>query len=312
MLPNTRLGGVIVVFTLLVFGLPSPPAFVVGGEKDKDAIIKMLKEQVERQEKEAKVRQQELELIQSRNKELLMLVKDLADLQKTLRQAKADLVLKLKDLEIDAEARRKEHQVKIKEIERQISNAQTALAQALLTNKRQADEIAVLNKTITDREKLIVQLEADFKVIRVQAQNFEALARARQIQNEKLLEQIRELTTTRPPFKGERDPNAPNPPAVNVTGKIEKLDPKDPTLVQISLGTDHGVNKNHTLDVYRIKPEPKYLGMIRILEAYQQKSVAQVIKVGAAAPMLREGDLVTSKLGASKDEPKKGKDDKKK
>ena len=43
-----------------------------------------------------------------------------------------------------------------------------------------------------------------------------------------------------------RNPNEPNPPAVMVNGKIEKV---DADLVQISLGTDQGVNKNNTLDV---------------------------------------------------------------
>ena len=121
--------------------------------------------------------------------------------------------------------------------------------------ERQQKEIILLEKTIAEREALIVELEADMKVVRVQAANFEGLARARQTQNEILLQLVRELTRKvallesggKPKAVGK--PNELNPPAVNVNGKIEKVDDKDPTLVQISLGTDHGINKNHTLQV---------------------------------------------------------------
>jgi hypothetical protein len=95
------------------------------------------------------------------------------------------------------------------------------------------------------------------------------------------------------------DANAPNPPSVKVDGKIEVVDDKDgTTLVQVSLGRDQGVEKNHTLDVYRLRPEPKYLGMIRIVEAYNHKAVGRLISNGNPAfrPQLRANDLVTSKV----------------
>ncbi len=205
-----------------------------------------------------------------------------------------------------AALKEKADEEKIKQFENQAIAAQNLLQQALSTNKRMAAEITVLNQSITDRESLIVKLQADINVVRVQAQNFESLARARQLQNEGLLEKVRELTRqyalreagVNPDALAIRDPNAPNPPAVAVNGRIEMVDAKDNTLIQISLGTDHGVHKNHTLDVYRTKPEAKYLGMIRILEAYHQRSVAQLVTSGNTAyrPPLRPDDLVASKL----------------
>jgi len=68
--------------------------------------------------------------------------------------------------------------------------------------------------------------------------------------------------------------------------------------VQISLGTDHGVNKNNTLDVFRTTPEVKYLGMVRILEANHRESVARLIPSGNAAfrIQLKQGDIVSSKI----------------
>lgn len=213
---------------------------------------------------------------------------------------------KVLELQSIIKAQEKTQNIKIKEFENQAIAAQTALQQSLITQKRQADQITVLEKTISDREALIVKLEADIKVVRVQAQNFESLARARQIQNENLLEQVRDLTRTiarlesgvNPDSINPRDPNSPNMPAVAVDGRIEKVDDKDNSLIQISLGTDHGVAKNHTLIVYRTRPEPKYLGMVRVVEAYHQKSVAQLMTSGNQAfrPQLLKDDLVTSKL----------------
>lgn len=50
--------------------------------------------------------------------------------------------------------------------------------------------------------------------------------------------------------------------------------------LEVSLGSDDGLEKGHEMDVYRLgptTPENKYLGRIRIVEAKPDKSVAQVL-----------------------------------
>jgi hypothetical protein len=193
-----------------------------------------------------------------------------------------------------------------KDLQNQLANATTTNEQLLKTQQRHVNEIAHLNTVIKDREVAIVRFEADIKRYRNDAVQFEALAKTRQIQNENLLEQLRGVTLALAKLQagvgvevaggGVRDPNGPNPPAVAVNGKIEKVD--GPDLVLLSLGTDHGVNKGNTLDVYRTQPDAKYLGMVRIIDANHHQSVARLIPTGNAAfrAKLREGDLVTSKL----------------
>ncbi len=91
--------------------------------------------------------------------------------------------------------------------------------------------------------------------------------------------------------------NDANPPNTMVKGKIEKVDPKDSSLVQISVGTDHGVNKNNTMEVFRTSPTPKYLGMVRIVDASPHHAVGRlIVPAGLSRPQLREGDLVWSRL----------------
>jgi hypothetical protein len=111
--------------------------------------------------------------------------------------------------------------------------------------------------------------------------------------NEALLEKIRESGGGN--IQIDRDPLRPNPPSEQVDGKVEKV---DGDIVLINVGSDNGLNKGNTLDVYRREPEAKYLGMIRIMEARPTQSVARLIKntaPGSAAKLL-PGDLVTSKV----------------
>jgi hypothetical protein len=212
----------------------------------------------------------------------------------------------IKDTETKMQVMEDGYKVEKEQLQLQVKDATTTNEQLLKTQQRHVNEIAHLNTVIKDREVAIVRLEADIKRYRNDAVQFEALAKTRQIQNENLLEQLRGTTLALAKLQagvgvevaggGGRDPNAPNPPAVVVNGKIEKVDGVD--LVLLSLGTDHGVAKGNTLDVYRTQPDAKYLGMVRIIDANHHQSVARLIPTGNAAfrAKLREGDLVTSKL----------------
>jgi hypothetical protein len=226
-------------------------------------------------------------------------VRDYKDLQIELEQSHQ----KLKDQEVAAKAMKVTLQVDIADRDNKLKDADLSLKQALAAKQRLTDEIAVLNSAIKDRESTIVQLQASVKVFRQQAQNFESIARTRQIQNENLLEQLRDVTRAlalkdsgvSPERMVVRNPNDPNPPAFKIDGKIEKV---EGTLVQLTLGTDHGLQENNTLDVYRLQPNPQYLGMVRIVDARHHTSVGRLIPSGSGASKLqpREGDLVTSKF----------------
>lgn len=214
----------------------------------------------------------------------------------------------LKQTNYDADQKRKakeaEYIVRVAELEVMLREKDLTNNETKGASQRFADEIALQTKTIQDRESTIVRMEADAKKLRTEAVQFEALARTRQSQLEALLVQVRELTVAatreragvgNPDVMVLRNPNEPNPPAVRVNGQVEKV---DIDLIQISLGTDHGIARNNTLDVYRLQPEPKYLGMVRIVDANDHQSVARLIPTGNATfrTPLRVGDLVTSKL----------------
>jgi RNA polymerase sigma factor (sigma-70 family) len=88
------------------------------------------------------------------------------------------------------------------------------------------------------------------------------------------------------------------PPSGEVNGVVEKINKDDPTMISISIGSDAGLAKNQTLDVYRLRPAPQYLGKIRILDVAPAGAVAQRIGNPGKRTPLKVGDLVTSGLTA--------------
>ncbi len=161
--------------------------------------------------------------------------------------------------------------------------------------QREGDEFA---KFVRELQTKLLASQDEAKRAKEEALVAEARANLLQARIDLLLAQVRESTQKAAVAEVKNKVNPPkrepvaNPPVIKVDGKIEKL---AGDLVQINLGTDHGLEKNHTLEVYRLQPEAKYLGMIRIVEVSATSAIARsVAPPGKAA--LKVGDRVTSKL----------------
>ena len=72
-------------------------------------------------------------------------------------------------------------------------------------------------------------------------------------------------------------------------------------LVSISIGTDAGVVRGTTLDVYRLDP-PIYLGSLRIIEAHPDESIGKPTRVTPGKDIktggkdIQIGDHVTNSI----------------
>lgn len=89
--------------------------------------------------------------------------------------------------------------------------------------------------------------------------------------------------------------SAKNPPVENVEGLIKTTDSTG--LVKISIGSDAGLARGNTLEVFRLASIPsqsKYLGTIRILEVSATEAVAQ--PAGRIIAPLQPGDRVASRI----------------
>jgi RNA polymerase sigma factor (sigma-70 family) len=81
-----------------------------------------------------------------------------------------------------------------------------------------------------------------------------------------------------------------NAPRVEVKGKVSRVDGK---LVVIDIGVDAGLLRGHTLEVYRLGKNPKYVGRIKIIEVTAKEAVGQA--TGRMAAAVEVGDEVAAR-----------------
>jgi hypothetical protein len=96
--------------------------------------------------------------------------------------------------------------------------------------------------------------------------------------------------------KNPRRPVKNNPPRKNVRGTVKAVD-RENLLVTITIGSDAGLKKGHTLEVFRLGANNKssvYLGRIVILEVKAKAAVAK--RLGQRKLPVKPGDQVASKL----------------
>lgn len=176
---------------------------------------------------------------------------------------------------------------------------------ALAAQERMRQENEGLKKTIEDREGRLVILHEKYKLSQDLAMSLDRDLKFSQERNQGLLKRngeleitISELTLGKNVASGAlpKDPLSPNPPPKFVKGVIERVDNVDKSLVRVSLGTDHGLKVNNTLEVYRMNPT-EYVGMIRIEDAHHHTSVGRLVRLPGTQPRaVREGDVVSSSL----------------
>ena len=197
---------------------------------------------------------------------------------------KEELKQKLVDQEKVAKAQLNSQKLMTEEATTRAGEADLNTQKAIAERDRLKLEINALSATVQNRDATILTLQTDNKKYRTEAIAQENIAKATQSRNEYLLGQnqdlLRKLALKEAGVGREgalaKDPNAPNPPPTYLKGKIDKVDPTDRTLAQISLGSDQGLKQNQTLEVFRLGPDPQYIGMIRIVDAKEHVSVGKL------------------------------------
>jgi hypothetical protein len=237
--------------------------------------------------------------------------KTIAD-QKTQNDlALADLRTKLKAREDEASKLRDD----IKILAADLESEKLKVAEAIASAKKSEDDakrLELANKdllqVIEKRDLEIVKLETENrkeKVIVAQERGRAEAAIARVQGQEERINQLEktllERDLARTSLTQVKDPNQPHPPAVSITGRVTYVDGKDPSIIEVSLGTDHGLNKDNTLDVYRLDPRPEYLGMVKIMRADPHTSIGKMMRVAGVSPSpVRKGDSVSSDITRAK------------
>jgi hypothetical protein len=207
---------------------------------------------------------------------------------------------KERDVAKRAQARAEQENAALKADERGKSAEATTVVESLEARRKQVlkleeekeqlrkDKIAVIEEKNKERAARI-QADVDSRYYKARALELESQVKEAHRELIKMQGGITGTVTTRK--KGEE-----NPPRENVEGRITRVDPED-NLVQLSIGSDSGLEPGHTLKVFRLHPIPeqsRYLGVIEVLTVRPHEAVGRPLKP-MAVPM-RPNDRVAARL----------------
>jgi hypothetical protein len=185
--------------------------------------------------------------------------------------------------------------------------AQIAAEKAAEEAKRLQKEMEYIQTVVEDRQKAVVKLQEDLAQARnaEQAAKNDSVTSAARLQSiyEQLKEKdklIADLTKKNQPSgapgASPRDASYTNPPPVYVKGRVEQVDDTDKSLVKISVGSDSGLRKDQTMEVYRLSP-PTYIGRLVIVDADLHHAIGRLIRQpGTPVASVQPGDQVASTL----------------
>jgi len=228
------------------------------------------------------------------------------------RQAYLDETVKLKDALVKAEQEATKANQDKEEAGRRHETAVAALNQRLNDENKRSNsfqgslqgmtaelerrqrEVNYLGGLLAQRDDQLKTYEKAAEDARDQKVQFEMQARSEHQRNLRLLQQledqtrqIRQASVVAPPG------TVVNPPQADLSGLITKTDSQS-GLVTLDIGSDAGLTKGNTLEVFRLSPEPKYLGTLEILAVRPNESVGK--QVGPYRSQLHVGDRVSSNI----------------
>lgn len=184
------------------------------------------------------------------------------------------------------------------------SNQQNALATKYTTevDKRQ-DDVSQLHEELRKEKQINTALVRKNADLTDQATVAQIERRAVQDQNNRLEKQLQQMAKDNARMRANGTSatlaraGGKNPPPENVEGLVKVTDPSS-NLMTITIGSDAGLAKGHTLELFRLNPDSptqsKYLGTVRILEADAKQAVVQ--PVGRLSDKPQAGDRVASRI----------------
>lgn len=187
------------------------------------------------------------------------------------------------------------------------ANADSTLADMA----RMKDERAQMQAALDKRNADVIGLQKQMQTVRDDAVAKEIAYRMERQLNDKLRTENEQITQENNRLKTTTNTVASNGGAAPVTTLVAKPPPEDVDgtvtdtdtregLVTLSIGSDSGLARGQTMEVYRFKPKPQYVGMVRILDARLHESVARAVQPLLAGP-IRKGDQVSARIGIHKD-----------
>jgi hypothetical protein len=203
--------------------------------------------------------------------------------------------------QLEAEkAERAKVEVALQEERKKGTGESTSVATLKSEGERREKEVKALEETVKQKDAEIKKLtdeKNDLRDKQVAAQMQSATLQGRV---DRMVAQLEELTRENVRLRktgavsetstAARD----NPPPQDVQGVIKQTDASG--LVTISIGSDAGLVRGHTLDVYRLYPRGQYLGKIRLIDVRATESVGRPVNRMNASIVV--GDRVSSNVAS--------------
>ncbi len=226
------------------------------------------------------------------------------DQQKSLDQVYTDMVAGNKTLQQQQQAALKAERDKTAKADLDAKLAQTNLQNITAVNQRLQNEIVGLQGDVDKRNQKITQLLDESKSWHDRYVDADIRAKSALDRNSNLMQQLeqayKEIERLKAQVGGARDANgtASNPPPEDVHARVKAIDSQS-GYITIDQGSDAGINKDNTLEVYRLKPEPKYLGTIRIVAVNAHEAVGRPV-TNQRKGLIQVGDDVAANIGGKR------------
>jgi hypothetical protein len=182
--------------------------------------------------------------------------------------------------------------------ERNKLNVLTATRESLTGElERRKSEVEKLNNLLTSSDKKMLTIEKEKKDLRDRAVSAELASKSEHERNMNLLAQYEAMVKENERLRSGGSALAggtKNPPPEDVDGLVKATDPQSGYLT-LTIGSDAGLSRGNTLEVYRMNPSPKYLGTVRILDVRPHEAVAKPVPGTTTGP-IQAGDHVASNI----------------
>ena len=168
------------------------------------------------------------------------------------------------------------------------------------TERRQADveKMRDVLKAETGKNNLLIR---DNNELRERAVGAEIEARTFKDMNKRLESELQDMARSMARMRattgntGGPARNGINPPPENVEGLVSRA---DGNLVTITIGSDAGLMRGHTMEVFRLGQNPRYIGRIKLVEVTPTQAVGQA--TGRMNAVMQRGDRVASHIMGGK------------
>jgi hypothetical protein len=165
--------------------------------------------------------------------------------------------------------------------------------------KRRQLEVDAMKGREAENNKRMVQLEDQAKAFRDRAVEAEIASKSMQDRNDNLRVQLENMTKDLERARtggGTGVASASqgkNPPQADIEGTVKDVDAQS-GLITISIGSDSGIARGNTLEVFRLRPA-EYLGTIRIVDVRPNEAVGKAVTQQRRG-QIQVGDRVASSI----------------